>query len=50
MPKHPEFAKRIADMGFESGTGTPAEMAVFMRQERERWGGVVKAVGARADD
>jgi len=50
MPKHPEFAKRISDMGFESGTGTPADMAVFMRQERERWGGVVKAVGARADD
>ncbi len=50
MPKQPDFAKRIADMGFEPGTGTPAEMAVFMRQERERWGGVVKAVGARADD
>ena len=50
MPKQPDFAKRIADMGFEPGTGTPAEMSVFMRQERERWGGVVKAVGARADD
>ncbi|MSQ72849.1 MAG: tripartite tricarboxylate transporter substrate binding protein [Betaproteobacteria bacterium] len=28
---------------------TPAEMSAFMAQERERWGGVIRASGARAD-
>ncbi|MFM9972595.1 MAG: Bug family tripartite tricarboxylate transporter substrate binding protein [Burkholderiales bacterium] len=48
--KQPDFAKRLGELGFEAGGGTPAEMALFMRQERERWGGVIRAVGAKADD
>jgi tripartite-type tricarboxylate transporter receptor subunit TctC len=48
--KQPDFAKRLSELGFEPGGGTPAEMALFMRQDRERWGGVIRAVGARADD
>jgi tripartite-type tricarboxylate transporter receptor subunit TctC len=28
---------------------TPAELAAFMQQERERWGNVIRASGAKAE-
>jgi len=28
---------------------TPAEMAQFLKVERERWGGLIRAIGATAD-
>ena len=45
----PEVAKRLADSGLEPVGSTAAEMGVVMRQDRERWGKVVRATGARAD-
>ena len=45
----PEIAKRLTDLSFEAGESSPAEMAVFMKQERERWGTVIRAIGATAE-
>jgi tripartite-type tricarboxylate transporter receptor subunit TctC len=45
----PDVAKRFVDMSADAVGDTPAEMAVFLRQERERWGKVIRATGARAE-
>ncbi len=45
----PEVAKRLADSGLEPVGSTAVEMGVVMRQDRERWGKVVRETGARAD-
>jgi tripartite-type tricarboxylate transporter receptor subunit TctC len=45
----PDAAKRFVDMSANVVGDTPAEMAVFLRQERERWGKVIRATGARAE-
>lgn len=47
--KQPDMSKRLADVGLESVGGTPAEMAQVMRADRERWGRVIRATGAKAD-
>jgi len=48
--RQPEVAKRLLDMGSIEAIGnSPAEMALFMRQERERWGNLIRAIGATAD-
>lgn len=47
--KQPDVAKRMLDLSFESIGSTPAEMALLVRQETERWGKVVRMTGARAD-
>ena len=47
--KQPEVAKRMLDLSFEAIGSTPAEMALLVRQETERWGNVVRMTGARAD-
>lgn len=47
--KQPDVAKRLADMSFDAIGGTPEDMALFMAQERERWGGVIRAIGATAN-
>jgi tripartite-type tricarboxylate transporter receptor subunit TctC len=47
--KLPDVAKRMADLSVEPIGNTPAEMAVFLREEVERWGGVIRSAGARAD-
>ena len=41
--------KRFVDMSANVVGDTPEEMAVFLRQERERWGKVIRATGARAE-
>jgi tripartite-type tricarboxylate transporter receptor subunit TctC len=45
----PDVAIRFGDMSADGVGDTPAEMAVFLRQERERWGKVIRASGARAE-
>jgi tripartite-type tricarboxylate transporter receptor subunit TctC len=45
----PDAAKRFVDMSANVVGDTPTEMAVFLRQERERWGKVIRATGARAE-
>ena len=48
--KQPDMTKRLFDLGnIEPVGGTPAEMALFMKQERERWGGLVRASGAKEE-
>jgi tripartite-type tricarboxylate transporter receptor subunit TctC len=45
----PDVAKRFVDMSANAVGDTPAEMAVFLHQERERWGDVIRATGASAE-
>jgi len=48
--KQPDMAKRLVEMGSIEAVGSsPAEMAVFLKQERERWGKLVRISGARED-
>ncbi|MSQ50325.1 MAG: tripartite tricarboxylate transporter substrate binding protein [Betaproteobacteria bacterium] len=47
--KQADLAKLIAEASLESIGSTPVELAQFMRQERERWGKVIRAIGAKAD-
>ena len=47
--KQPDVAKLIAEASLDSIGSTPDELAQFMRQERERWGRVIRAIGAKAD-
>lgn len=48
--KHPDVAKRLTEMGNLVAVGsTPAEMEQFLRVERERWGNLIRAIGATAD-
>lgn len=47
--KLPEVAKQIRDRNAEVAGSTPEEMALLLRQERERWGNVIRATGAMAE-
>lgn len=47
--KQPDIEKRLADMSFDAIGSTPEEMALFMAQERDRWGKVIRASGAKAE-
>jgi len=47
--KQPDVAKRLLGMSVDAIGSTPAEMALFLRQERERWGKVIRATGATAE-
>ena len=45
----PAIRERINQLGFEPTPSTPEEAAAMMRRERELWGKVIKATGARVD-
>ncbi len=45
----PAVAKRFVDISANAVGDTPAQMAVFLRQERERWGKVIRESGAKAE-
>jgi tripartite-type tricarboxylate transporter receptor subunit TctC len=47
--KQPDVAARLVEMSMVATGSTPAELAAFMRQERERWGNVIRASGAKAE-
>jgi tripartite-type tricarboxylate transporter receptor subunit TctC len=47
--REPDVAQRFADMSANAVGDTPAEMAIFLHQERERWGKVIRASGAKAE-
>ena len=48
--RQPDMAKRLFDLGnIEPVGGTPADMARFMKQEREKWAHLVRASGAKED-
>jgi tripartite-type tricarboxylate transporter receptor subunit TctC len=44
----PDVAERLADMSLTAVAGTPAQMADFLRDERQRWGGVIRTAGVKA--
>jgi tripartite-type tricarboxylate transporter receptor subunit TctC len=43
-----DVQKRLTDAGDQSFDMTPGEMTAFLREERERWGSLIKAVGITA--
>ena len=47
--REPDVAKRFSDISATAVGDTPAEMAVFLGQERERWGNVIRAAGVKAE-
>jgi tripartite-type tricarboxylate transporter receptor subunit TctC len=46
--KLPDVQGRLIEAGDESVDGTPAQMAAFLREETQRWGGLIKSVGITA--
>jgi tripartite-type tricarboxylate transporter receptor subunit TctC len=47
--KQPDVVKLLRDLSVEAIGSTPAEMAAIIRRESERWGGVVRAIGVKAE-
>jgi len=47
--RQPETSKKLQEIGLEAVGSTPAEMAQVIQQDRERWGRIIRATGARAD-
>jgi tripartite-type tricarboxylate transporter receptor subunit TctC len=47
--RDPEIVKQITEQGAEAVATTPTELAAFIASETERFGKVVRAVGAKAD-
>jgi tripartite-type tricarboxylate transporter receptor subunit TctC len=45
--KLPEVQKRLSDQGDQSFDLTPEQAAAFMREERERWGGLIRRLGLK---
>jgi len=45
----PETRQRLLQLGFEPTSGTPAQPAAFEKQERAKWGPLIKAAGLKAD-
>lgn len=45
----PDVAKRVQEMNFDNVGGDPAELSAFIRQENERWGKVIRALGITVD-
>ena len=46
--KMPDVPKRLVDAGDEPADMTPAQMAAFLREERQRWGTLIKDLGIEA--
>lgn len=47
--RSPDMRQRISASGFELWTSTPEEFAKVIRADRDRWGPIVKASGAKVD-
>ncbi len=47
--KSPDAAKRLSALGAEAAIKSPAETAVFVREDIRRWAAVVKASGAKVE-
>jgi tripartite-type tricarboxylate transporter receptor subunit TctC len=45
----PETRQRLLQLGFEPTSGTPEQLAAFEKQERAKWGPLIKAAGLKAD-
>ena len=44
-----ESQKRLADLTIDTIANSPSEAAAFIREEKERWGKVIRTAGVRAD-
>ncbi len=47
--KNPDVVRRMQQLGVAGIGNSPAEFATFMRQERERWGKVIRETGMKAE-
>ena len=47
--RHPEARQRLEQIGFTVVAGSPEEYATFQREEVERWRGVVRTAGIKAE-
>jgi tripartite-type tricarboxylate transporter receptor subunit TctC len=47
--REPEVAKRLAELSAEPIAGTPAEMAALMKEDAERWRGVIRDAGVKPE-
>jgi tripartite-type tricarboxylate transporter receptor subunit TctC len=47
--RSPEIRQRMAASGFEQWTSTSEEFAAVIKTDRDRWGPIVKASGAKVD-
>ncbi|HET7595899.1 MAG TPA: tripartite tricarboxylate transporter substrate binding protein [Burkholderiales bacterium] len=45
----PDVQERLPRQGLTFVAGTPQQFAAFVRSEKDKWGALVKAVGARVD-
>ncbi len=45
----PEVRNRLLQLGFEPTSGTPEQLAAYEKQERAKWGPLIKAAGLKAD-
>jgi tripartite-type tricarboxylate transporter receptor subunit TctC len=44
----PDVQKRLVDAGDETADMTPTQMAAFLREERQRWGTLIKDLAIEA--
>ena len=44
-----EMKKRFAADGAESGGGTPAELAAYIKKDYEKWGALIRTVGIKGE-
>jgi tripartite-type tricarboxylate transporter receptor subunit TctC len=47
--KHPSVSQKFEDIFLETQTGTPAELAAFLKSEMEKWGPIVQASGIKPE-
>ena len=45
--RQPDVATRLRALTIEAMGGTPEDMALFLKQERERWGGVIRSANVK---
>ena len=45
----PETRQRLLQLGFEPASGTPEQLAQFEKQERAKWGPLIKAAGFKVE-
>lgn len=47
--QQPDVKEKLIAQGFDIGGGTPEQFGKFLNTEIERWGKVIKAIGAKAE-
>jgi tripartite-type tricarboxylate transporter receptor subunit TctC len=47
--QQPEVQKRLADIHADVIANSPEQAAAFIREEKARWGKVIRAAGIKAD-